>query len=127
MNITSFHFKFTTPFCHVLPVHNMFTVNRNKLVMTFCSSFSFRVKHNVAVTVASELCPVIRFLSHTAALPFLEKKFPCIFTELVSLLSECLSYLCSSYCEMFRPFFLGYPQQYTMEPCHGITIITTRT
>jgi hypothetical protein len=31
-------------------------------------------EHNVAVTVASELCPVIRFLPHTAALPFLGKK-----------------------------------------------------
>jgi hypothetical protein len=31
-------------------------------------------EHNVAVTVAGELSPVIRFLSHTAALPFLKKK-----------------------------------------------------
>jgi hypothetical protein len=30
-------------------------------------------EHNVAVTVAGELCPVIRFQSHTAALPFVKK------------------------------------------------------
>jgi hypothetical protein len=30
-------------------------------------------EHNVAVTVAGELYPLIRFLSHTAALPFLKK------------------------------------------------------
>jgi hypothetical protein len=46
------------------------------------------------VTVAGELCPVIWFLSHTAALPFLEKKMvPCIFTGLVSLLSGYSSYI----------------------------------
>jgi branched-subunit amino acid transport protein AzlD len=31
-------------------------------------------EHNVAVTVAGELCPAIWFLSHIAALPFLKKK-----------------------------------------------------
>jgi hypothetical protein len=92
--------------------HNIFAVNRNKLAMNFSSSFSFRVKtlnyctnltfggilnihceHNVAVTVAGELCPVIWFVSHTAALPFLKKKSPCTFTVLVSLLSEYISYI----------------------------------
>jgi hypothetical protein len=43
MNITSSCFKFTTPFCHVLPVPNIFALNRNKLAMNFSSSFSFRV------------------------------------------------------------------------------------
>jgi hypothetical protein len=48
-------------------------------------------KHNIAVTVVGELCPVIRFLSHMAALPFLKKKIPlhfywtCIFTFRLSL------------------------------------------
>jgi hypothetical protein len=42
------------------------------------------------VTVAGELRPVIRSLSHTAALPFLEKKslhfyWTCIFTFQISL------------------------------------------
>jgi hypothetical protein len=49
-------------------------------------------EHNVAVTVAGELCPVIRLLSHTARLPFLRKKIPFIFTGLASLLSEYPSY-----------------------------------
>jgi hypothetical protein len=31
-------------------------------------------EHNVAVTVADQFFPVIRFLSHTAALPFLEEE-----------------------------------------------------
>jgi hypothetical protein len=117
MNITSSCFKFTTPFCHVLPVHNIFAVNRNKLAINFSSSFSFRVKksnyctnltfgeilnrhnhfkqtceYNVAVTVAGELCPVIRFLSHMAALQSLKKNiyplqvyWTCIFTFRISL------------------------------------------
>jgi hypothetical protein len=110
MNITSFRFKFTT-FCNILPVHNIFVVNRNKLAINFSSSFSFRLKksnycartshlegfwidtailnthceHNVAMTVAGELCPVIRFLSHTAVVLFLKKNplqfyWTCIFT-----------------------------------------------
>jgi hypothetical protein len=82
----------------ILLVHNIFAVNRNKLAMNFSSSFSScgkksnartshlvgflidtailntHCEHNVAVTVADELCPVIRFLSHTAAPPFLKKK-----------------------------------------------------
>jgi hypothetical protein len=33
-------------------------------------------EHNVAVTVAGELCSATRFLSHTSALPFLKKKIP---------------------------------------------------
>jgi hypothetical protein len=44
MSITSSHFKFTTPFCQVLPVHNILTVNRNKLVVNFSSSFSLCMK-----------------------------------------------------------------------------------
>jgi hypothetical protein len=50
-------------------------------------------EHNVVVTVAGELCPVIRFLSHTTALPFLEKNIPlhfywtCIFTFRIYLLA----------------------------------------
>jgi hypothetical protein len=44
--------------------------------------------------VAAELCPVIQFLSHMPALPFMKKKKkPCTFTGLVSLLSECPSYI----------------------------------
>jgi hypothetical protein len=43
MNITSC-FKFMTPFCHVLPVHNIFAINRNKMMMNFSSGFSFRMK-----------------------------------------------------------------------------------
>jgi hypothetical protein len=39
-------------------------------------------EHNVAVTVAGELCPIMRFLSHAIILPFLENEFPCIFTGL---------------------------------------------
>jgi hypothetical protein len=50
-------------------------------------------EHDVAVTVAGELRPIIRFLSHTVTLPCLKKKFPCVFTGLVSLLSEYLSFV----------------------------------
>jgi hypothetical protein len=40
-------------------------------------------EYNFAVTVASEVCPVIWFLSQMAALPFLnKKKISCIFTGL---------------------------------------------
>jgi hypothetical protein len=35
MNITSSRFKF----CHILPVHNIFAVNRNKLAMKFRQQF----------------------------------------------------------------------------------------
>jgi hypothetical protein len=48
-------------------------LNRQAILNTYC-------EHNVAVTVAGELNPVILFLSHTAALPFPKKKnVPCIF------------------------------------------------
>jgi hypothetical protein len=43
-NTTSSRFKFTPPFCHVLPLHNIFAVNRNKMAMNFSRSFSCRVK-----------------------------------------------------------------------------------
>jgi hypothetical protein len=49
------------------------------------------------MTVVGELCPVIWFLSHTTALPFLKKKIPCIFTGLVSLLSEYPSHVATKY------------------------------
>jgi hypothetical protein len=50
-------------------------------------------KHDVAVTVAGELCPVVWFLSRMEALPFLKKKNALIFTGLISLLSEYPSYV----------------------------------
>jgi hypothetical protein len=39
MNITSSRFKFTTPFCHVLPVHNISAVNRKKISDEFQQQF----------------------------------------------------------------------------------------
>lgn len=44
MNNSSSCFKFMTPFCYVLPVLNIFAINRNKLVMNFSSGFSFHMK-----------------------------------------------------------------------------------
>jgi hypothetical protein len=57
-------------------------------------------EHNIAVTVAGELCLVVRFLSLTTALPFLKKNFLCHFTGLVSLLSEYPSYFSNAISRM---------------------------
>jgi hypothetical protein len=46
------------------------------------------------VNVVGEFCPVIKFLSHGST-AISEKKNPCIFTELVSLLSEYISHVLS--------------------------------
>lgn len=44
MNITSPLLKFMVLFCHILRIHNIFIMNKNKLAVYFKSGFSFHTE-----------------------------------------------------------------------------------